>query len=198
MPGLFQQMMNPFKSKKKRTLQERFPRYAIGRESYGHPEVHVFDKETTLRIGAFCSISTEVHIFLGGDHRIDWVTTFPFSVLWEKGKHFSGYPKTKGDVIIGNDVWVGYQAVIMSGVCIGDGAVVGAYAVVTKDVPPYGVVAGNPARLVKKRFDEETIRRLLQVKWWEWDDQKIERFLPLFLNTDINAFLQAAEEEGAG
>lgn len=195
MSHIIQKIAKRFKKKKNLTLQERFPQYVIGRESYGHPEVHAFDGAATLRIGAFCSISTEVHIFLGGDHRSDWVTTFPFSVLWETEKHYTGYPKTKGDVIIGNDVWIGYQAVIMSGVRIGDGAVVGAYALVTQDVPPYGVVAGNPARLMKKRFDDDTIRRLLNLKWWQWEDQKIEKFLPLFLGTDVAAFLRAAENE---
>ena len=103
-------------------------------------------------------------------------------------------PATKGDVVIGNDVWIGYRAIILSGVTIGDGAVIAAGAVVTKDVPAYGIVGGNPAKLIKKRFDDETIPRLLKIAWWNWDDAKIEKFLPLLLNQEITAFILEAEK----
>ncbi|MDO8392273.1 MAG: DapH/DapD/GlmU-related protein [Actinomycetota bacterium] len=99
--------------------------------------------------------------------------------------------------MIGNDVWIGSDAIILSGVAIGDGAVVAAGAVVTKSVPPYSVVAGNPAGVLRLRFDERSIQRLLVVKWWDWDDAKIKQFLPLLLADDIERFLAAAENAQA-
>lgn len=136
--------------KQRRPLNRQFPQYDIGKWSYGKLKILARREGASLKIGSFCSFSTEVKIFLGGEHRTDWVTTYPFNKLWKSAKTFTGHPSTKGDVIIGNDVWVGHAAVILSGVMIGDGAVVGANAVVTKNVPPYGIVAGNPARLINK------------------------------------------------
>ncbi|MEE4604770.1 MAG: CatB-related O-acetyltransferase [Desulfobacteraceae bacterium] len=179
--------------KKKKTLQERYPQYEIGKWTYGSPKIHSWGEGATFRIGAFCSIADGVKIYLGGEHRTDWVTTFPFSILWESGDTLEGHPKTKGDVIIGNDVWLGADSVILSGVTIGDGAAIGARAVVTGNVPPYAIVAGNPARIVKNRFDDETISRLLKIKWWEWKDAKIDMALPMLLNDDIRKFIEFAE-----
>ncbi len=178
--------------KRRKSLQERFPQYQFGRGTYGNPTIHSWGEGTTLEIGSFTSIAPGVQIFLGGEHRIDWVTTFPFSVLWE-GKDADGYSKTKGDVLIGNDVWIATEAIIMSGVTIGDGVVIGARAVVTKNVPPYAIVAGNPAIVMKQRFDDKTIQRLLDVKWWSWSDSKIKAALPLLLNDEIDKFLKFAE-----
>lgn len=175
------------------SLQEQYPHFAIGRASYGDLKILEWGNDAQLRIGAFCSISNEVTIFLGGEHHIDWVTTYPFPALWPSASHIKGHPLSKGDVVIGNDVWIGYKATILSGVTIGDGAVVGAHSLVTKDVPPYTIVAGNPAKIVRKRFDDATIERLLKIAWWNWDDQTIEHFLPLLLQNDIAAFLTAAE-----
>jgi len=180
---------------KKKNIQERYPQYEIGRGTYGKPQISSWGEGATLRIGAFCSIASGVNIYLGGEHRIDWVTTYPFSVLWKAAKHIKGHPKTKGDVIIGNDVWIGAGAVILSGVTVGDGAVIGTNAVVTKNVPPYAIVAGNPARIAKKRFDEETIYHLLKIRWWEWGDNRIEKFLPLLLDNNIEKFLRVAEQD---
>ena len=174
-------------------MQEKYPQYEIGRGTYGSPEIITWQEGATLKIGAFCSIAEGVKFFLGGEHRVDWVTTYPFSFLWESGRHITGHPKTKGDVIVGNDVWIGAEAVIMSGVKIGDGAVVGARAVVTKNMEPYAIYAGNPARLVKKRFDEKTIQQLLALEWWNFTDEEIEQILPLMLNTDIRTFIVEAK-----
>jgi acetyltransferase-like isoleucine patch superfamily enzyme len=174
-------------------LQERFPQYRIGTGTYGDLKVLDWGEGFSLTIGAYTSIGTSVTVFLGGEHRTDWVTTFPFSDLWEAGRGISGHPKSKGGVVIGNDVWIATEAVIMSGVRIGDGAVIGARSVVTKDVPAYAIVAGNPARIVKFRFDQQTIARLLEIKWWEWEPARIADSLPALLNTDIASFLLAAE-----
>ena len=162
------------KKKESKFLKIRFPQYDIGKWSYGKPKV-LWKEGATLKIGSFCSFAPEVRIFLGGEHRTDWVTTFPFNVLWKSAGEFTGHPATKGDVVIGNDVWIGTGALILSGVTIGDGAVVGARAVVSKNIPAYGIVAGNPARLIKKRFNEDIIQRLLKISWWNWEDAKIEK-----------------------
>jgi len=184
------------KKKQSRFLKSRFPQYDIGRWTYGYKDLEIVSwrEGATLKIGSFCSFAARVKIFLGGEHRIDWVTTYPFTKLWESAKNFTGHPATKGDVIIGNDVWIADGAVILSGVSIRDGAVVGAGAVVSKDVPAYGIVAGNPAHLIKKRFDEDTIARLLKISWWNWEDARIEKYLPLLLNNDIVRFISEAEK----
>jgi len=149
-----------------------------------------------LKIGKFCSIAPEVTIWLGGSHRTDWLTTYPFNFFlddWPEGRFVGdeeAHLVSRGDVVIGNDVWIGYGAMILSGVRIGDGAVIGARAVVAKDVEPYSIVAGNPARLIRKRFDEETISRLLEIKWWEWPIEKIKRNLQVICSTDVSKMLQ--------
>jgi len=180
---------------KKKDIRERYPQYEIGRGTYGRPKISSWGERATFRIGAFCSIAHGVKIYLGGEHRTDWVTTYPFNYLWKSAKHIKGHPKTKGDVIIGNDVWIGAGAVILSGVTVGDGAAIGNNAVVAKDVPPYAIVAGNPASIVRKRFDEETIHHLLKIKWWEWEDNRIEKFLPLLLNSNIEEFLKVVDKD---
>ncbi|HEY5236653.1 MAG TPA: CatB-related O-acetyltransferase [Rhabdochlamydiaceae bacterium] len=166
-----------------------------GRGSHGIPIVSQWGDGTKLKIGNFCSIAAEVNILLGGEHRTDWVTTYPFSALLPEAGHIKGHPRTKGDVIIGNDVWIGKGAYILSGVNIGDGAVIGASAVVTKDVPPYAIVGGNPARIIRYRFDEETIKKLLEIAWWNWSDEKISSAIELLLSEDVSRFIEYYESE---
>jgi acetyltransferase-like isoleucine patch superfamily enzyme len=166
----------------------------IGRGTYGEPVVYDWGEGSKLKIGNFCSISLNVMIFLGGEHRTDWVTTYPFNVFWDSAKHIQGHPKSKGDVIIGNDVWIGMDALILSGVTIGDGAVIGTNAVVAKNVPPYAIVAGNPARIIRYRFDAETIEKLLEIAWWNWPDEKIDAAVSLLLSPDISQFIAWCEE----
>ena len=196
-------MANRFKKlfgkSKPATLQERYPQYAIGKGSYGDLRILSWGEKADFRCGAYCSIAENVKIFLGGNHRTDWVTTYPFNYLRESARHFKGHPATRGDVIIGNDVWIGSGATILSGVTIGDGAVIGTQALVTRSIPAYGIAGGNPAQLVKMRFDARTIQRLLAIKWWDWDDEVLDRFMPLMLNTDIETFLNLAEKsQGQG
>lgn len=178
---------------RKSDLGSLYPEYKIGQGTYGNPEILRFGNDASLEIGSYTSIAKGVKIFLGGEHNTDWVTTYPFNVIWGKDIHMKDHPKTKGDVIIGNDVWIANNAVLLSGVNIGDGAVIGANSVVAKDVPAFAIVAGNPARIIKYRFDENTIQRLLEIKWWEWDRQRIEQALPALLNNDTNRFLEDAE-----
>ncbi|MDT8903497.1 CatB-related O-acetyltransferase [Anaeroselena agilis] len=170
---------------------ELYRGYDIGDWTYGSPTIFSWDEGATLKIGRFCSIADGVEIMLGGEHRSDWVTTYPFSAICEQAHCFPGHPKSKGDVIIGNDVWIGSKALILSGVRIGDGAVVGAHSVVAKDVAPYSIVAGNPARLCRLRFDEQVIKKLLKIAWWEWPFAKIMEAWPLLLSSNIDDFINA-------
>ena len=160
----------------------------FGKYTYGSPIIHWKHNDAKLTIGNFCSISASVHIYLGGNHRTDWVSTYPFGHIHTNiFNNFNGigHPSTKGDVIIGNDVWIGENVTIMSGITIGDGAVIANNSHVVKNIEPYSLVGGNPAKLVKYRFTSEQIEKLLEIKWWFWDDQKINSVTPLLCNNNI-------------
>lgn len=164
----------------------------IGDFTYGNPKVMDWDEGARLYIGKFCSIADEVTIFLGGEHRTDWASTYPFSALiseWPNAVSVEGHPKTKGDVIIGNDVWIGYGSTILSGVKIGNGAVIGAKSVVTKDVEPYSIVAGNPIKFIKNRFSNDSIEKLLKVEWWDWEIEKIKKNISLLCSNNLTSLL---------
>lgn len=168
----------------------------VGRHTYGHESIEVreWGEGADLTIGSFCSIADRVMVFLGGNHRPDWVTTYPFAAFadqWETARGIEGHPATKGDVAIGSDVWVGSGATIMSGVTIGHGAVIGANSTVGRDVAPYAIVAGNPAVVIRPRFAPETVERLLEIAWWDWDDGRIEAAVPLLMNGDIDGFIRS-------
>ena len=149
-----------------------------------------WNEGTKLKIGKFCSISDDVTIFLGGEHRSDWITTYPFNALLESYNYIKGHPKSKGDVVIGNDVWIGKGAVILSGVTIGDGAVIGAESLITKDVEPYSIVGGNPGKLIKYRFDGGTIKKLLQIKWWDNELEEIADIVPLLQSGNVSEIIR--------
>ncbi|SNT30409.1 CatB-related O-acetyltransferase [Rhodococcoides kyotonense] len=150
-------------------------RVEMGAHSYGIPEVRLYENDATrLRIGRYCSIAAEVNILLGGNHPTDRLTTFPIRhKLGLPGAGTDGYPCSKGDVVIGNDVWIGFGVTIVSGVHIGDGAIVAAGSTVVRSVAPYSIVAGSPAALVRKRFDDDVIARLQALRWWDWDDDLV-------------------------
>ena len=168
----------------------RNPEYSafnIGEWTYGRPTVLSHNDGATLKIGKFCSIAGNVTILLGGEHRIDWITTYPFNVFFSEAKHLRGHPATKGDVIINNDVWIGEGAFILSGIHIGNGAVIAAKSVVTKDVEPYTIVGGNPAQKIRKRFPDHVIEELLDIQWWDLPMEKIKESIPLLLSNDVKA-----------
>lgn len=167
---------------------------SIGKYTYGHEHIKIYSwgEGTNLYIGSFCSIADNVKIFLGGNHRKDWVTTYPFGHIHKDvfnkfdGK---GHPATKGDVIIGNDVWISSGATIMSGVNIGSGAIIANNAHVVKNVEPYAIYGGNPAKLLSFRFPEETIQKLLSIAWWSWPDNKINDNAELLCDDNIDTFI---------
>ena len=164
---------------------------SMGRGSYGTPRVVYHEGDTAkVTIGRYCSIAGGVEIMPGGNHRIDWVSTFPFRVRYGlEGALDDGHPSTKGDVVIGSDVWIGSGALILSGITISDGAVVAARSVVTKNVEPYTVVAGNPARVVAQRFSAEQRRRLLALRWWDWPEHLVLERVVALNGGDVDAFL---------
>lgn len=147
----------------------------IGEGTYGRPEVPYFKGDTAkVRIGRYCSISAGVTLIPGGNHPLDWVSTYPLRIRYRlPGAGSDGHPMTKGDIEIGNDVWIGRSATILSGVRVGDGAVVAAHALVTRDVPPYGIVGGNPAKLIGWRFEEHERDALWRIRWWNWDKETV-------------------------
>lgn len=147
-----------------------------------------------LIIGKFCMIASGVEFIMnGGNHHTAGISTYPFEIFgtgWEGAMEGRDYPY-RGDTIIGNDVWIGYKAVIMPGVKIGDGAIIASHAFVTQNVKPYSIVGGNPAQMLMMRFTPEQIKDLLSIKWWDWDPEKITRNLKLLTGNDIEALKNA-------
>ncbi|WP_261817060.1 type B chloramphenicol O-acetyltransferase [Vibrio gallicus] len=182
------------------------PNIIVGRHSYysGYYHQHSFDdcarylsperKDVDkLIIGNFCSIGSGAVFMMAGNqgHRSDWASTFPFFYL--DNPNFSaaddGFQKA-GDTIIGNDVWIGSEAMIMAGVKVGDGAIIASRAVVTKDVQPYEIVGSNPATHIRYRFEPATIEKLLQMQWWNWPDNKLKQAIPLITSQDIDGLFE--------
>lgn len=198
-------MVNSFESPfKGKIIKDHItnPNITAGKYSYysGYYHEHSFDdcarylfpdKDDVdkLDIGSFCSIGSGVSFIMAGNqgHRHNWVSSFPFFYMPEIevfNNAINGF-ENAGDTVVGNDVWIGSEAMIMSGVKIGDGAVIGSRALVTKDVAPYTIVGGNPAKAIKARFCEQHIKMLLEIKWWNWDEQKISDAIPIICSDNI-------------
>ena len=144
-----------------------------------------------LIIGKFCSIACGAKfIFTSANHKLGSLSTYPFPLFFEEWDldraNVTDSWDHKGDIVIGNDVWIGYEAVVMQGVTIGDGAIIGARAVVTKDIPPYTIVGGVPAKPIRKRFSDDIIARLLEIKWWDWSDDKIKENISAIQSGNIH------------
>ncbi len=178
----------------KEKLNEHFKRFGdnvtVGDYTYGFFDVLEWDNKTKLKIGKFSSIAADVLFLLGGNHRADFITTYPFNALMENFRYIEGHPHSKGDITVGNDVWIGHGSKILSGVSIGDGAIIGANSLVTRDIPPYAIAVGSPAKVIKYRFDEETIEKMLEIKWWDFKEDEIIKIIPLLQSTDMTEFLK--------
>lgn len=202
---------SPFKGK---TIAEQItnPNISVGKYSYysGYYHGHSFDDcarylmpdrddVDKLKIGSYCSIGTGVSFIMAGNqgHRHDWITSFPFFYMSEVEAFHgaeNGYIPA-GDTVIGNDVWIGAEAMIMPGVKIGHGAVIGSRSVVTKDVEPYTVVGGNPAKPIKKRFTEDEIKMLLEMEWWNWSEALLANAMSIFCSTRIDELYAYYKEQ---
>lgn len=193
---------SPFKGK---IIQDHItnPNIISGKYSYysGYYHGHSFDDcarylfpdrndVDKLIIGSYCSIGSGASFIMAGNqgHKYDWISSFPFFYMSEFdvfSKSQDGFQKA-GDTVVGNDVWIGSEAMIMPGVQIGDGAVIGSRALVTKDVEPYSIVGGNPAKLIKKRFSDDDIQKLQEMKWWEWDEETLFEAMPILCSNKID------------
>lgn len=179
------------------------PNISVGRYSYysGYYHGHSFDDcarylsrdkgADRLIIGSFCSIGSGAAFMMAGNqgHRHDWISTFPFYWMPDVAAFdgaLNGYLPS-GDTVIGNEVWIGSEAIIMPGVTIGDGALIGTRALVTRDVEPYCIVAGNPAKPIRKRFDDSDIALLLEMRWWNWAEDRLGSAMPLMTSGDVTA-----------
>ncbi|MFV8335304.1 CatB-related O-acetyltransferase [Flavobacterium sp. RSP29] len=167
----------------------QYTKYSIGIGTYGTPYIYDWSQKTSLTIGNYCSIGGNVSILLGGEHQTDWVTTYPFSGLNKDMITVKNDNKSKGDVLIGSDVWIGNNVTILSGVTIGNGVVIGAGSIVTKNIPDYAIVGGNPAKIIRYRFDSEKINKLKEIAWWDWDIEEIKNKKLLILSNDIDTFI---------
>ncbi|WP_417904564.1 CatB-related O-acetyltransferase [Candidatus Tisiphia endosymbiont of Micropterix aruncella] len=171
------------------------PNIMVGDYTYYHDNQHpeYFERnniigchECKLIIGKFCSIAMRTTFIMDDvNHSMDGFSTYPF-FIFENWNNYTPTLDKRRNTVVGNDVWFGANAVIMPGVTIGDGAMIGAYAVVTKDVPPYSIVAGNPSKIIRKRFSDDTINELVQIKWWDWDYNKITRNIEVIVGADID------------
>lgn len=179
------------------------PRIEVGDYTYYHDfeGAQHFEKKNVLYlhdwlkdklvIGKFCSIAMGTRFLMNSaNHKTDLISTYPFAIMDPVWQELCETPFfVKGDTIVGNDVWFGYESLILPGVKIGNGAVIGARSVVTKDVAPYTIVAGNPARIIRQRFDAETIAHLEKIQWWNWSVEKITENVNIILSADIERLL---------
>ena len=162
-----------------------------GAENFESHVTHHYDFiGDKLIIGKFCAIAKGIEFIMNGaNHRINSITTYPFNIMgngWEKSAPSLSELKLKGDTIVGNDVWIGQNVTVLPAVHIGDGAIIGANSVVAKDIPPYSVAVGNPCEVKRKRFDEDLIEYLLQIKWWDWNAEKIFKNMEALCSGDLS------------
>ena len=184
-----------------RALSLGLIKYGTG--SYGRPIVHYWDLNTTVTIGRYCSIAKGVQFLLGGEHGAQYTSTFPFTEFLHRTNletkdsiHNSitsdgsvvKHPLTKGNIVVGNDVWIGQNSLILSGVKIGNGAIVGAGAVVASDVPDYAIVVGNPAQVIRFRFNEGEIKKLNEIEWWNWPESEVWKHYRVLMSEPQSLF----------
>jgi len=162
--------------------------FEIGDFSIGEPIIRLYDDSSRLKVGRYSSVAAGVTFVLGGQHRTDTVTTFPLGVALGPRRD-ADLPYSRGDIVIGSDVWIAANATILSGITIGDGAVIGAGAVVIRDVPPYAMVFGNPARVMGQRFSDEIVAALLDVRWWDLEADQVRALSPLLQSKNVETLI---------
>jgi len=188
--------------KKKKSLKRKscetihIPR---GRHTYG-PEPELVGLAAVVnqlaqgsKIGSFCSIAPGLKFIFRGKHMVNWVTAYPFRERWKMDVPLNCLPP-HDPIIVGNDVWIATNVSIMQGVTVGDGAVIAQESFVTEDVPPYAIVGGHPARVIRYRFTEERISELLKIAWWNWDDEMIKKIVPQLVCENVAEFIQQANK----
>jgi acetyltransferase-like isoleucine patch superfamily enzyme len=178
-------------------LQEEAQRHiaegtlVMGNMSYYAPHVVKYKGDTgRVIVGNFASVAPDADFYVGGMHRTEWVSLYGLRAMLElPGAHEDGFTHGRGDIVVGSDTWVTNGCTVMSGVTIGDGAVVGTKAVVTKDVRPYAIVVGNPAREVGRRFSDAQVEALLRIRWWDWPTEKVRQHVDALSSPDVDAFI---------
>lgn len=177
------------------------PNLILGRHTYSATEITILSRDSKAKvvIGSFCSIGGNLTLLLGGRHNTDWATTFPFGHIsrdifnTHDGK---GHPKEERGITIGNDVWIGGNVTIMGGVTIGDGAIIATNSHVVKNIEPYAIVGGNPATVIKRRFNTYYISKMLDIQWWNFPDETIKELVPLLCSSNIKGFFDEVERRG--
>lgn len=182
-----------YHSEVKNHTNDMIPR---GKHTYGPEPKMIGVPEIAIgsKIGKFCSIAENLQFIVRGSHMVNWITTYPFQALWDMDVPLNDLPP-HSPIIIGNDVWIAANVKIKQGVTIGDGAILATECFVTKDVPPYALVGGNPAKIIKYRFTEEQIKDLLEIKWWDWEDEEIRKIVPLLVSNNIDKFIEKAKNK---
>jgi len=188
------QLEEPENSQQK--FKKKFPKYKYGVGTYGVPDIYDWNEGSTLSIGSYCSISKNVEIYLGGHHRTDWISSYPFPAFHKLKSEITNYGGTNGDIKIGSDVWICANVTILSGVSIGDGAVIANGSIVTKNVSSYEIVGGNPAKHIRYRFNHDIIDELKQIKWWTWDEKEILENIHIICSQNIQELILYSKERG--
>lgn len=187
-------------------LQERAQQHladgtlVMGNMSYYAPNVVKYAGDTgRVIIGNFASVAPDADFYVGGLHRTEWVSQYGLRAMLDlPGAHEDGFTHGRGDIVVGSDTWVTNGCTVMSGVTIGDGAVVGTKAVVAKDVRPYAIVVGNPAREIRRRFSDEQVEALLRIRWWDWPTEKVKRHVELISSPEVDAFIARFDPAAGG
>jgi acetyltransferase-like isoleucine patch superfamily enzyme len=187
-------------------LQEQAQRHladgtlVMGNMSYYAPRIVKYKGDTgRVLVGNFASVAYDAEFYVGGLHRTEWVSLYGLRAMLElPGAHEDGFTHGRGDIVVGSDTWVANGCTVMSGVTIGDGAVVGTKAVVAKDVRPYAIVVGNPAREIRRRFSDEQVDALLRIRWWDWPTEKVKEHVALLSDPDVDAFIARFDPAAGG
>lgn len=187
-------------------LQERAQQHladgtlVMGNMSYYAPNIVKYEGDTgRVIIGNFASVAPDADFYVGGLHRTEWVSQYGLRAMLDlPGAHEDGFTHGRGDIVVGSDTWVTNGCTVMSGVTIGDGAVVGTKAVVARDVRPYAIVVGNPAREIRRRFSDEQVDALLRIGWWDWPTDKVKEHVALISSPDVDAFIARFDPAAGG